>query len=97
MGQTTITIQDETLERFKQLKAELDDEQNAPDHSADSFLNGLLDTWQAVENGHYEDAIDSEAIAGKLDAIEKRLENQTLTLDASERSAIAREIAEELR
>lgn len=46
MGQTTITVHDETLERFKDLKRELNENHpESPDHSAESFLNALLDTW----------------------------------------------------
>jgi len=50
MGQTTITVEDSTLTRFKETKAKLDNQQDSvPDHSADSFLNALLDTWDASD------------------------------------------------
>jgi hypothetical protein len=65
MGQTTITVNESTLERFKQLKAELDAEQDAPDHTADSFLQGLLDTWEAAGDGYYSDP-SAEEIAEQL-------------------------------
>lgn len=44
---TTITVEDSTLERFKNLKQELDREQaDVPEHTADSFLNAIMDTWE---------------------------------------------------
>ena len=47
MGQTTITVHDDTLERFKAAKAVLNESQpDCPDHSNESFLNTLLDTWE---------------------------------------------------
>lgn len=47
MEKTTITIDGDTLDRFKERKDELDDAQpDVPDHSANSFLNALLDTWE---------------------------------------------------
>jgi len=62
---TTISVSERTLERFKSLKRELDNEQDSvPDHTADSFLNALLDTWEAADNGYYE--YDAEAIAEQL-------------------------------
>lgn len=49
MGKTTLTVSDETLERFRSIKAELDDIQSdCPDHTNESFLNALLDTWEQV-------------------------------------------------
>jgi len=66
MGDTTITISDERLERFKQLKAELDEQQpDVPDHSADSFLAALMDTWEAAEDGYYSEP-SADEIAKQL-------------------------------
>jgi len=49
MGKTTLTVSDETLERFGSLKSELDDVQtDCPNHTNESFLNALLDTWEQV-------------------------------------------------
>lgn len=53
MGQTTITIDESTLERFKSLKTELDETQQAPNHTNDSFLKCLMDTYEAANEGHY--------------------------------------------
>jgi hypothetical protein len=47
MGKTTLTVDESTHERFKKQKAALDDVQDAPDHTTDSFLNALMDTWEA--------------------------------------------------
>jgi len=66
MGDTTITVSDERLERFKQLKAELDEQQSdVPDHSADSFLAALMDTWEAAEDGYYSEP-SADEIAEQL-------------------------------
>lgn len=47
MGQTSIATRVETLERFNRLKDELNEEQpDAPDHNADSFLNAMMDEWE---------------------------------------------------
>lgn len=44
---TTLTVQPNTLERFKQLKDTLDSHQDGvPDHTTDSFLSALLDEWE---------------------------------------------------
>jgi hypothetical protein len=67
MPQTTITVDESTLERFKATKRSLDAEQDGvPDHSADSFLNALLDTWEAAGDGYYTDP-SAEAIVEELE------------------------------
>jgi len=65
MGQTTITVEESTLERFKELKAELDAVQDAPDHTNESFLQALMDTWEAAEDGYYSDP-SADEIAEQL-------------------------------
>lgn len=65
MGQTTITVQEQTLERFKRLKNELDEQQDAPDHTNELFLQALMDTWEAAGDGYYDNP-DAEAIAEQL-------------------------------
>ena len=91
---TTISVEDKTLERFRDLKAELDDRQDgAPDHTADSFMWALMDTWEAADEGCYssdDTLVDADEIA---DAVAKR----DVTLEASERRRIAQEVAEALR
>ena len=62
---TTISMGESTLERFKQLKAELDDVQDAPDHTNESFLKALMDTWEAADDGYYSDP-SAEEIAEEL-------------------------------
>jgi hypothetical protein len=62
---TTISVSERTLERFKSLKRELDNEQDSvPDHTADSFVNALLDTWEAADDGYYD--VDAGEIAEQL-------------------------------
>ena len=65
--ETTLTVKDGTAERFKQLKAELDGVQDAPDHTHDTFLNALLDTYEAAENGLYENADDQSPSSPDVD------------------------------
>jgi len=72
MAQTTITVDESTLARFKQLKAELNEYQDSvPDHTADSFLAALMDTWEAAEDGYYSDG--NSDIAEQLDEIRNQL------------------------
>lgn len=68
MGKTTITVSDTTLERFRSLKADVDDAQDGPDHSNESFLQALMDTWEAAEDGYYDDS--DGVIHEQLDRIE---------------------------
>jgi len=50
MEQTTITVTTSTLDRFNELRADLNDNQpDCPDHNADSFVNALLDTWEQYQ------------------------------------------------
>ena len=52
---TTITVDESTLHRFKAVKSMLEDIQDkSPDHSADSFLNVLMDTFEEVYDGDHE-------------------------------------------
>jgi hypothetical protein len=76
MGKTTLSVDESTLERFKHIKQELDEVQKGvPDHSADSFLNALLDTWEAADDGYYE--VDTQELVkeltGRMDDLEARL------------------------
>ena len=67
MGNTTITVQPDTLERFNELKAELGEaEPNVPEPSADGFLNSLMDTWEKVDDVGYGDIHNVENIGDAL-------------------------------
>ena len=72
---TTITVEDSTLERFKQLKQELDDVQDAPDHTNETFLKCLMDTYEAVQDGHYGEP-DGPLTLSEVDEIAKQLKNE---------------------
>jgi len=70
---TTITVEDDTLERFNRLKGELEDSQTgSPAHNHDSFLNALLDTWEQTGDGglgsNYEEIADqiAESVDGGM-------------------------------
>ena len=73
MGEkTTITVQESTLERFKELKAELEEHQSScPDHTADSFLSALLDTWEAADEGYYDNPAEeiTNALRAEIDGL----------------------------
>jgi len=71
MGKTSITVTDERLERFNRLKDEAS-EDGVPDLSADQFLASLMDTWDAVDRGHYSDAPDMDGVESALATIEER-------------------------
>jgi hypothetical protein len=43
-------IDPNTLERFRELKGELDDKQEGPNSTVDTFLWALMDTWNAVDS-----------------------------------------------
>jgi archaellum component FlaC len=58
---TTITVEDDTLERFKRLKAQATDE-HIPEQSANDFLQSLMDTWEAVDDGMYQDETRKDII-----------------------------------
>ena len=78
MGQTTITVSEQTLERFKSLKAELNEQQGPPDQTNESFLHALMDTWEAASNGYYDDDRDDVThMAEQLD----RLESSASTIE----------------
>jgi hypothetical protein len=96
---TTISVKSDTLARFHELKDELDDAQDGvPDHTADSFLSALLDTWEAAGEGYYasnDTLVEPDDVA---DAVADRVNTTSdVTLDASERRKIAEEVAEVLR
>jgi len=64
--QTTITVDEPTLRRFKQLKEELDEQQpDVPNHTADTFLHALMDTWEAADEGYYSEP-SADEIAEEL-------------------------------
>lgn len=66
MEQTTITVDEPTLRRFKQLKDDLDEQQpDVPNHTADTFLHALMDTWEAADEGYYSEP-SADAIAEQL-------------------------------
>jgi len=70
MGNTTLTVEESTLERFKSLKRELDSRQDSvPDHTSNSFLAALLDTWEATDETKAtpEEDVTVEQIREQLD------------------------------
>jgi len=80
MGQTTITVDEEKLERFKSLKQDLDESQpDVPDHTNDSFLKCLMDTYEAVQEGHYGEPNDPLTLS-EVDEIAEQLATELETL-----------------
>lgn len=109
MGKTTLSVDERTHERFNELKAELDEEQDAPDHTADSFLSALLDTWDATDDDSYDQPLpdDTDALAEQIAdrvAGHVRTDPEVLAREvaaafdyAALGSQVADDVAEELR
>lgn len=54
MSETTIGVDEDTRKRFMRLKESVDDaDPSLPPQTANSFLNSLMDTWEAVDEGKY--------------------------------------------
>jgi len=89
MGWTTLSVRDETLERFNDTKADAN-EGHVPEQSADLFLGALLDTWDAVDDGYYNDD-DADAgvpddLAERLDRIESAAREATSAAQSAEQA-----------
>lgn len=76
---TTITVEDNTLERFKRLKAQATDE-HMPEQSANDFLHSLMDTWEAVDDGMYQDESRKDIIEDIREQLND-MDGQQTTLD----------------
>lgn len=86
MGTTTLSVNESTLERFKEQKGWADDAQpNSPDHTADSFLNALLDTWERV----------GEIPEGGPEAITDALSDEEVAIIGTE-AAVVDDLAERI-
>lgn len=96
-SKTSLTIQHDTLERFNAMKDELDAAQtDMPDHNADSFLNALLDTWEAQHDGLYETNTEEiiHALRSELDeSLADAIRNQSGT-DAPDYGQIQNALSE---
>lgn len=99
---TTITVSDDTLKRFNQLKEE-HTESGVPEMNADLFLQSLMDTLEAAGNGYYSDP-NAEAIAEELKN-EISMVNEPTEVDTESiigriedlEASLPRRVAEELR
>ena len=109
---TTISVDESTLERFRALKREIDEAQSdAPDHTSDSFLWALMDTWDAADGAQSYDEIDTGSIVEQLaDEFEAKYDDGgdlhadefarevARRIDYAEiASKVAQDVAEELR
>ena len=69
---TTITIDENTHQRFRELKRELDDRQDGvPEHTSDSFLSALMDTWEAADEEYYTSNDELDEVSELLDKLER--------------------------
>lgn len=58
----TIEVSEKTKERFESQKAAMDAaDPHVPDMADEHFLNTLLDTLEAAQNGYYETAQEDSA------------------------------------
>lgn len=105
---TTITVEQKTLERFKELKRELDEIQaDVPDHNADSFLKCLMDTYEAAQDGHYGESNDpltlsevaeiAEQLQEHIDYPEREGTDRIINRIDDLESQLPKDIAEELQ
>lgn len=83
MGKTTLTVDEATHERFRQLKRNLNDVQDAPDHTTDSFLSALMDTWDNAGDPGDLAAVAPEAFAKALAAELREAESGTHDTDTA--------------
>ena len=51
----TITLTDEQKERIEQIKQESTEGGQVPPLPTHAVIDSLLDTWDAVQEGHYEE------------------------------------------
>ena len=69
---TTITVDENTHQRFRELKRELDDRQDGvPEHTSDSFLSALMDTWEAADEDYYTSNDELDEVSELLDKLER--------------------------
>jgi hypothetical protein len=71
-------VDPKTVERFMDLKAELDAAQDGvPDTTVQAFLESLMDTWRAVGDEYYElEGNDVEALADRVaERVVKKLDD----------------------
>lgn len=105
---TTITVEGDTLERFNELKRELDEIQaDVPDHNADSFLKCLMDTYEAAQDGHYGEPNDpltlsevaeiAEQLQEQIDYPERQDTDRIINRIDDLESQLPAQIKEELR
>ena len=90
---TTISVSESTLDRFKSVKSDLNDAQDSvPDHNADSFLNALLDTWEAAQDGYYDSGriLPEDAVKELIEEFAVAVEPEQGMVDDSD---LAREVA----
>ena len=69
---TTITVDENTHQRFRELKRNLDGRQDGvPEHTSDSFLSALMDTWEAADGGYYTSNDELDEVSELLDKLER--------------------------
>jgi len=93
---TSLSVRESTRDRFNELKAKSGEGSIEP-LSSDQFLNSLLDAWEDNGEGIYgKPTVATDEIAAKV-ANQLDSNSNTVELEASERSKIAREVVEKLR
>jgi len=56
---TTISVREQTLARFNDALSDINNERDSvPNHSADSFVSALLDTWAFVDDDYNDPSVE---------------------------------------
>lgn len=104
MSQTTITVQEETLERFRGLKADVPDGQTEPEPNSDFFIRMLMDEWEGdgdarhtgEDVGEIAEQLKNELSMANDPGVGVDVERVMKRIDDLE-SQLPRKVAEELR
>jgi len=80
---TSLSVKEGTRDRLNARKAEFNDNQegSVPDLSTDQFIEMLLDTLDAAEDGYYDEGVATDKIEQSLETIEERTGRIERTLE----------------
>jgi len=84
---TSLSVKEGTRDRLNARKAEFNENQegSVPDLSTDQFIEMLLDTLDAAEDGYYDEDVATDKIEQSLETIEERTGRIERTLEGLQR------------